>query len=75
MGKRVKYYRAINYRYDLLLRLLESTRIEQFIDEFVDEVEGIITVAIFEEGLGRKDFYKLRTYATHMQKKARELSR
>lgn len=75
MDKKVKYYKAINDRYDLLKMLIDSTHIEQYVGEFIDEVEGIITVAIYEQGFDSVDFVRLRKYATRMQKKARALPR
>lgn len=74
MDKKVKYYRAINERYDLLLRLIGGIHTREFVQEFLVEVEAILTVAIYDH-VAIKDFEKLRAYATHMEKKARQIPR
>lgn len=68
MDSKVKYYKAINYRYDLLLRMHDSRNFERFIDEFHSELDGIIEVMIYDEDIRARDFVKVKAYIKKLLK-------
>ncbi len=68
MDARAKYYRAINDRYDLLLRLHDLKNFESFIFEFHSELDGIIEVMVYDEDIRPRDFVKVKAYIKKLLK-------
>ncbi len=68
MDRRAKYYRAINERYDLLVRMSDSVNFSRFISEFDSELDGIIEVMVYDEDIRPRDFVKVKAYIKKLLK-------